>query len=191
MECGKQKTTELHEEKSSTTFGEKRVYTQEKIEVIDDIQIKRQRILKSLNNESFKRHFGGGSCQKIYLNCAAVLLKKKTRDPCKYFVRETWRQSSVLKNFVFNMKQIRMLINMKTLFANTHTNTETLAESSHLSWEQSAAVKTEIKEENLLTEKYLKNSIYDDCILKVLLFPFDITETFGTWLASFRRLSIP
>ena len=143
MGCRKQKMTELHEEKSSTTFGEKRVYTQEKIEVIDDIQIKRQRILKSLNNESFKRHFGGGSCQKIYLNCAAVLLKKKTRDPCKYIVRETWRQSSVLKNFVFNMKQISMQKNMKTLFANTHT--QTLAESSHLSREQSAAVHTEIK----------------------------------------------
>lgn len=53
MGCGKQKTTELHEEKSTTTFGEKRVYTQEKIEPIDDIQMKRQRILKSLNNESF------------------------------------------------------------------------------------------------------------------------------------------
>ena len=180
--------TELHEEKSSTTFGEKRVYTQEKIEVIDDIQIKRQRILKSLNNESFKRHFGGGSCQKIYLNCAAVLLKKKTRDPCKYFVRETWRQSSVLKNFVFNMKQIRMLINMKTLFANTHTNTgweltliqRTVCSSAHRD-----------KEENLLTEKYLRNRIYDDCILKVLLFPFDITETFSIWLASFRRHWIP
>ena len=89
MRCRKQKMTELREEKSSTTFGEKWVYTQEKIEVIDDIQIKRKRILKSLNNESFKRHFGGGSCQKIYLNCAAVLLKKKTRDPCKYIVRET------------------------------------------------------------------------------------------------------
>ena len=57
MECGKQKTTELHEEKSSTTFGDKRVYTQEKIEVIDDIQIKRQRILKSLNNEFFFKAF--------------------------------------------------------------------------------------------------------------------------------------
>ena len=45
--------TELNEEKSSTTFGEKPVYTQEKIEPIDDIRIKRQRVLKSLNNELF------------------------------------------------------------------------------------------------------------------------------------------
>lgn len=37
MRCRKQKMTELREEKSSTTFGEKWVYTQEKIEVIDDI----------------------------------------------------------------------------------------------------------------------------------------------------------
>ena len=47
------------------------------------------------------------------------------------------------------MKQTSMQINMKTLFANTHThthtNTETLAESSHLSKEESAAVHTEIK----------------------------------------------
>lgn len=62
MGCGKQKTTELNEEKASTTFGEKRVYTQEKIESIDDIQIKRQRILKSLKKRFFKRHFGVGSC---------------------------------------------------------------------------------------------------------------------------------
>ena len=32
MGCGKQKMTELKEEKSSTTLGEKRVFTQEKIE---------------------------------------------------------------------------------------------------------------------------------------------------------------
>ena len=53
MGCGKQKTTELNEEKASTTFGEKRVYTQEKIESIDDIQIKRQRILKSFKKRFF------------------------------------------------------------------------------------------------------------------------------------------
>ena len=35
------------------SFGEKRVYTQEKIEVIDDIQIQRQRILQSLEKEVF------------------------------------------------------------------------------------------------------------------------------------------
>ena len=45
MGCGKQKMTELNEEKSSTTFGEKRVYTQEKIKPIHDIPIKRQSIL--------------------------------------------------------------------------------------------------------------------------------------------------
>ena len=45
MGCGKQKMTELNEKKSSTTFGEKCVYTQEKIEPIDDIQIKGQNIL--------------------------------------------------------------------------------------------------------------------------------------------------
>ena len=39
------------------------------------------------------------------------------------------------QKIIFNMKQIRMQINMKTLFANIHTNTETLAESSHLSRE--------------------------------------------------------
>ena len=53
MGCRKKKMTELNEEKSSTTFGEKPVYTQEKIEPIDDIRIKRQRVLKSLNNELF------------------------------------------------------------------------------------------------------------------------------------------
>ena len=63
------------------------------------------------------------------------------------------------QKIIFNMKQIRMQINMKTLFANIHTNTETLAESSHLSRELSVAVHTEIKEENLLTEKYLRNII--------------------------------
>ena len=47
------------------------------------------------------------------------------------------------------------------------------------------------KEENLLTEKYLKNTIYDDYILKVLLFPFDNTETFSTRLPSFRRHWLP
>ena len=59
----------------------------------------------------------------------------------------------------------------------THTNTETLVLSSHLSREQSAAVQTEIREENLLVEKYL--IIYNDFILKVVLFPFDLTETFS------------
>lgn len=53
MGCRKQKMTELKEEKASTTFGEKPVYTQEKIKPIDDIQIKRQRILKSLKKEFF------------------------------------------------------------------------------------------------------------------------------------------
>ena len=45
--------TELKEEKASTTFGEKPVYTQEKIKPIDDIQIKRQGILKSREKELF------------------------------------------------------------------------------------------------------------------------------------------
>ena len=45
--------TELKEKKANITFGEKRVYTQKKIEPIDDIQIKRQRILKSLKKEFF------------------------------------------------------------------------------------------------------------------------------------------
>ena len=77
------------------------------------------------------------------------------------------------------MKQVRIQINMKTLFANIHTHKEeTLAESSHLSREPPAAVQTEIKEENSLKGKYLRNSIHDDHIFKVLLFPFDITETF-------------
>lgn len=45
--------TELKEEKASTTFGEKPVHTQEKIKPIDDIQIKRQGILKSREKELF------------------------------------------------------------------------------------------------------------------------------------------
>ena len=40
MGCRKQKMTELNEERTSTIFGEKRVYTQEKIKFIVDIQIK-------------------------------------------------------------------------------------------------------------------------------------------------------
>ena len=53
MGCRKQRMTELKEKKANITFGEKRVYTQKKIEPIDDIQIKRQRILKSLKKEFF------------------------------------------------------------------------------------------------------------------------------------------
>ena len=53
MGCRKQKMTELKEEKAGTTFGEKPVHTQEKIKPIDDIQIKRQGILKSREKELF------------------------------------------------------------------------------------------------------------------------------------------